>query len=220
MGHPKFRIVRKGRATRHLDFVLRESRMNWDKVVKNVNRRVELQPPACFLDPQGREMPEISDDWLIAGATDDRLTITNTRTQHQTVLAKDHVHHFTSNLIRSPDGSDHGFLVLQIQIFIQGQIVRIRPCIRPGERLAPTAVLQISDKWVDMTYPSQANLSQKLGCDPQALAWCRQSRVAGLVAQGVAEVILEPDGAGRANRLHFRDSPEPQTLVRRLPPKQ
>ena len=165
-------------------------------------------------------MPEISDDWQIADATDDRLMITNTRTQHQTVLAKDHVHHFTSDLIRSSDGSDHGFLVLLVQIFIQGQIIRIRPCIRPGERLAPAPVLEISDKWVDMFYPGQAGLAQKLGCDPQALAWCRQSRVPGLIAQGVAELVLESDGPGRANRLHFRDSPEPQTLVRRLPPKQ
>jgi hypothetical protein len=164
-------------------------------------------------------MPEVSDDWLIADVAPDRLKITNTRTGHQTVLAKDHVHHFTSDLIRSPDGSDYGFLVLLVQIFIQGETVRIRPCLRPGERLAPAPVLEVSDKWVDMFYPGQANLAQKLGCEQHALAWCRQSRVPGLVAQGIAEIVLESDGPGRANRLHFRDSPEPQTLVRRLPPK-
>lgn len=46
-------------------------------------------------------MPEISDDWLITDTTDDRLMIANTRTQH-------------------------GFLVLIVQIFIQGQTIRIR----------------------------------------------------------------------------------------------
>jgi hypothetical protein len=48
----------------------------------------------------------------------------------------------------------------------------------------------------------------------------RQSRVHGLVARGIAEVVLESDGPGPANKLHFRDSPEPQTLVRRLPPEE
>jgi hypothetical protein len=28
--------------------------------------------------------------------------------------------------------------------------VKIRPCLRPGEHLAPALVLKISDKWVDM----------------------------------------------------------------------
>jgi hypothetical protein len=192
--------------------------VNWDKIIKNVNRRVELQPSACFLDSKGREAAEVSDDWLITDVTADRLLITNTRTQHQTVLAKDHVHHFTSDLIRSPDGSDHGFLTLLVQIFIQGDAIKIRPCIRPGERLAPAPVVEVSDKWVDMFYPGQVRLEQKLGLSPNTLAWCHESRLPGLVAMGAAEVVLEPDSPGRVSRLRFRDSPEPQVLVRRLPP--
>jgi hypothetical protein len=163
-------------------------------------------------------MPRASDDWLIKDVTPDRLKITNTRTHHETVLAKDHIHHYTSDLIRSPDGSDHGFLTLLVQIFIQGSTIKIRPCVRPGERLAPDPVVEVTDKWVDLMYPV-FQIAQKLGFDPNSLAWCRESKIPTLVAQGLAEIVQEPESSGRVNRFRVRDSPESQMLIRRLPPR-
>jgi hypothetical protein len=194
--------------------------MNWDKITKAANRRIELQPRACFLDAMGRELPEVSDDWVISNPTPDHITVTNTRTQHVMRLGKDHIHHFTSNPLRSPDGNDHGFFTLLVQIYIQGDAVSFRPCLRPGEKLPPVPPIEIEDKWVDQFYPSAANLAHKLGVDPQMLAWCRESRVPSLVAGGNAEIALERIDAGRMCRLRLRDSPEPQMLIRRLPPKE
>jgi hypothetical protein len=190
--------------------------VNWEKLMTNKGRHVKLQPDACFLDPGGRQIPYLDDDWLITDATPDRLKITNTRTQHQAVLAKDHVHHFTSDLIRSPDGSDHGFLTLLVQLFIKGNDISIKPCLKPGEAVSPPPVIEIEDKWVDMFYPGAVSLAQKLGVQDHELAWCRDSRVHTLIASGSCEIALERDRAGRLYRLRRKDRPECQTLMKRL----
>lgn len=87
-----------------------------------------------------------------------------------------------------------------------------------AEVLPPAPVVEVSDKWVDlMMYPVN-QLAQRLGLSPNSLAWCRESKVPGLVAQGLAEVVHELDSAGQAHRLRVKDSPEPLMLIRRIPP--
>ena len=195
----------------------RSEALNWDKIVSNVGRHVELQPPAYFLDAKGRELRNVSDDWLITEANDDRLKIKNLRTNHETVLAKDHIHHFTSNPHSVTNGQEHAFVTLLVQLYIQNDRVTIEPCLRPGERLAPPPVPEVVDEWVDLMYPT-SGIVQKLGIDDSALAWVRESRVAALTAMGTAEVVLVPETSGKLKRYRMRDSPEPQMLVRRLPP--
>jgi len=192
--------------------------LNWSKVVGNIGNHIELQPAACFLEAKGNALPDVSDDWLITEATDDRLKIKNVRTGHETVLAKDHIHHYTSNPHRVTNGQEHGFLTLLVQLYIQNDRVTIKPCLRPGERLVPTLVPEIVDEWVDLMYPT-FNIAQKLGIDQNMLAWARESRIPTLTAAGAAEVILMPDGSGKLKRYRVRDFPEPQILVRRLPPR-
>ena len=72
-------------------------------------------------DAKGHALPDASDDWLITEADDTRLKIQNVRTGHETVLAKDHIHHYTSNPHRVTNGREHAFLtllVLQLQMAV------------------------------------------------------------------------------------------------------
>lgn len=78
--------------------------MNWSKIVASVGSHVELQPVARSLDAKGSALPYVSDAWLIAEANEDRLKIRSMRTGHETVLAKDHMHHYTSNPHRVTNG--------------------------------------------------------------------------------------------------------------------
>jgi hypothetical protein len=72
-----------------------------------------------------------------------------------------------------------------VQLYIQNDRITIKPCLRPGERLAPPPVPEVVDEWVDLMYPT-FNGAQKLGIDPNTLAWVRESRVATLTATSVA----------------------------------
>ena len=196
----------------------RSAALNWSKIVGNVGSHVELQPAASFLDANGHALPDASDDWLITEADDTRLKIQNVRTGHETVPAKDHIHHYTSNPHRVTNGREHAFLTLIVQLYIQNDRITIKPCLRPGERLATPPVPEVVDEWVDLMYPT-FNVAQKIGIDPNTLAWVRESRVATLTATGVAEVMLVPETSGKLKRFRVRDYPEPQILVRRLPPR-
>jgi len=87
-----------------------------------------------------------------------------------------------------------------------------------AEVLPPAPDVEVSDKWVDLTYPVN-HLVQQLGLGPNVLAWCRDSKVPGLIAQGTAEVVHEPDSTGQPHRLRIKTSPEPLMLIRRIPPR-
>src|SRR3989338_5231357 len=111
--------------------------MNWEQMKKNVGCRVQLIPPACRLDENGRELPPKDDDWIIQEVSTAGVRVSNTRTDHHTTLGKDHIHHFTSNPDRSQTGVQHGFLTLNVQLFLQGNRLWVRPNARPGEPVMP-----------------------------------------------------------------------------------
>lgn len=111
--------------------------MNWDAMKKNVGYRVQLQPVAQRLDAQDIVLQPIDDDWIIQSVGTDIVEISNIRTGHRTNLGKDHIHNFTSNPDRCTGGLKYGFLTLRVQISMQGDALRIRPTLRPGEPLAP-----------------------------------------------------------------------------------
>ena len=191
--------------------------MNWNKIVASVGSHVELQPSACSLDARGNALLDVSDDWLITEAREDRLKIKNVRTGHETVLAKDHIHHYTSNPHRVTAGHEHGFLTLLVQLYIQNDRITIKPCLRPGERLPPPPTFEVVDECVDLMYPV-SKVAQRLGIDPNTLAWARESTVATSTAKGTAEVIFMPE-SGKLKRFRVQTSPESLILVRRLPPR-
>jgi hypothetical protein len=112
--------------------------MNWERLKKSVGSRVQIQPVACGLDKNGRELERTDDDWVIQGVTSDGIRICNIRTGHVTTLGTDHVHHFTTNPGRSEGGFQYGFLTLNVQVYLQGNMVWVRPNSRPGQPVSPS----------------------------------------------------------------------------------
>lgn len=116
--------------------------MNWAQLKKNVGWHIRLVPIACRLDLNGRPLPDRDDEWFIKEVGEDLLSI-----QHVTgitaVLAKDHIHHFTSDPLRRIGDARHGFLTLNVQLFIQGAAAWIRPTLRPGEPVSPISQLRM-----------------------------------------------------------------------------
>ena len=116
-----------------------EPNMNLDKLKQDVGYRVKLVPSACHLDIGGDLLPAPDEDWTIMAVTDDYVEIT-AATSHVYRLGKDHIHHFTTDMHRSADGLQHGFLTLNVQLFIQGADVRAVPNHPPGAPVAPPPV--------------------------------------------------------------------------------
>ena len=52
-------------------------------------------------------------------------------------LGNDHIKNFATDPQRSGDGLNHGFLLLLVQIYVQGSEVKAIPTPRPGEPLPP-----------------------------------------------------------------------------------
>lgn len=110
--------------------------MNWAQFKKNTGMRVQLEPTACRLDEQGNELPNENDDWILESISESNSVILcNVRTDHIAELGKDHIYDFRSNPARSKGGITYGFLVLKMQIFMQGKKLWLRPNAGPGERV-------------------------------------------------------------------------------------
>ena len=112
--------------------------MNKDMMKKNVNAHVLLIPPACRLDHIGLESKTTVDDdwWRVESVEDDGVKISDPRTGHFRTLGYDHIYKFTSD--GTKDGAARGFLSLHVQMFVQGNDVRVVPNARPGEPVPPT----------------------------------------------------------------------------------
>jgi len=107
---------------------------------KNTGARVQLKPTPYRLDDYGRKLPSIADDWIIEDVSADGVRIKNVRTDHTTVLGKDHIYDYVSNPDRSQHGVKHGFLTLKVQLFLSAKGVSITPTARPGESVEPPVV--------------------------------------------------------------------------------
>lgn len=188
--------------------------MNLDQLKKNVGARVQLEPVAIRLDEYGRELPPMNDDWLIEEVTDVGVRILNLRTNHSTILGKDHIHHFTSNPGRSViGGTQRGFLTLLVQIYLQGNTLSIRPCPRPGEVVPPQRTDTV-EKWVDFRYPADSGLQGDLEARGYRVAWCLESRLARKIDLEGWEVVVAQDDRGVPTTFHLRDRPENQVLIK------
>ena len=108
--------------------------MNWAQFKKGIGMRFQLEPVACRLDQHGHELPDENDDWLLQGVSpSDVASFRNLRTDHIAELGKDHIYDFRSNPSRSTGEIKYGFLILKMQIFLQGNRLWYRPNARPGE---------------------------------------------------------------------------------------
>ena len=110
-----------------------------------IGARVQLTPTPHRLDEYGRKLPSIGDDWLVEDVSTDGVRIKNVRTDHTTLLGKDHIYDYVSNPDHLQHGVKHGFLTLKVQLFVNASGVSITPTPRPGESVEPQ-VLQIQEK--------------------------------------------------------------------------
>ena len=106
---------------------------------KNVGARVHLRPTPHRLDEYGRKLPPIVDEWIIEDVSADGVRIKNVRTDHATLLGKDHIYDYISNLDHSQGSIKHGFLTLKVQIFLKPKGLSITPTARPGESVEVAA---------------------------------------------------------------------------------
>lgn len=183
--------------------------MNKDMMKKNVFAHVQLQPAACHLDHNGFEVkPTVADDWwLVEDVTDDGVKISDPRTGHVRLLGYDHIQKFTSDGVKN--GSKRGFLTLLVQIYVQGNDVRILPT-RPGEPLPPKRPTVV-DKLVEFNYPTASGIQQRLAVQGYSVSWCRPERVSSIELEG-GQVVIEPDTAGSFSTFRLRDG---MVLVKR-----
>lgn len=109
--------------------------MNLDKLKKSGGWRMELRPPACHLNAQGRALPSENEDWIVEDVTDDEVRL-RTASGYIARLGKDHIHHFATNPPRQEADLKFGFLILNVQVFTQGTRLFVEPNARPGEPVA------------------------------------------------------------------------------------
>jgi hypothetical protein len=130
------------------------ARVNWAKLKSDgVGMHVELEPPACFVGNDGRDrQPDGAQDWLVEGfPRPDVVSIRNVVTGHAAELGKDHLYDFRTNPIRSKGDARFGFLVLKVQVFIQGDKPRLRPNRSPGESVvAGERIAQLEREAVEL----------------------------------------------------------------------
>lgn len=169
--------------------------MKKDQMKKNVGTWVQLVPTPLRLDPHGLPLTSTDDDWFVERLSDAGVVIKNPRTGHVTELGEDSVHHWHSNPGRTRGETRYGFLVLNVQVYIQGDTIRIRPT-RPGEPL-PAQSPEIVTKSVDLKYPSDSGILGRLEAEGFKLSWVRPERVAGLVDGKGWELVIEPDRYGK-----------------------
>jgi hypothetical protein len=131
-----------------------------------------------------------------------------------TTLGKDHIHHFTTNPDRSRTGIRHGFLTLNVRLFLQGRKAWVRPNARPGEPVKPQPS-QVVVKWVDLNYPSDSGLQGRLEAAGYRLAWCLDTMLSRKIDLEGWEVVEEPDAQGVRTKFRMRDSPADQTLIKK-----
>lgn len=189
--------------------------MNWQRMKKNVGCHVQLEPTACCLDGKGQEVPATAsdDDWIIANVSDDGVHLQNGGGRMFT-LGKDHIHHFTSNPERSTALVRYGFLTLNVQVYLQSNGISMRPNSRPGEPVKPRD-REIIEKWVDISYPSDIGLQQRLQAAGFRIAWCFDSRIPRKIDLEGWGVVIEPDPQGVLTKFRLRDRPENQTLIKK-----
>lgn len=188
--------------------------MNWEQMKKNAGSRVQLVPTACRLDENASKIPPIDDDWLIEGVSADGVRISNIRTGHVTTLGGDHIHHFTTNPDRSVTGIAHGFLTLNVQVFLQGRMLWVRPNTRPGEPIEPPRV-EVIERWVDFKYPSDSGIQQRLEASGYRVGWCLDTTLSRKIDLEGWEVVVEPDVHGTLTKFRVKDLPADQTLIKR-----
>lgn len=96
--------------------------------------RVELEPPASFMDEAGNESQWDTRDWIVQAFPEPKVvSMQNVAMSNIVPFGKDLFYDFRSNPVRSTAGLRYGFLVLKVQVIVRGAEVQLRPNRAPGE---------------------------------------------------------------------------------------
>jgi hypothetical protein len=187
--------------------------MNLGQIKKNRGWRVQLIPIAYRLDKHNRKLPSVDDDWIIQDISDTEICISNEVTGHRITLGADHIHHFTTNPPGSSGGINHGFLTLNVQVFLSGTECWVRPNSRPGDPVKPQRD-EVVEKWVDLRYPVDSGIQQKIEADGYRVAWSLDTNLARRIDLEGWEIVIEPDAQGAPTKFRVKDRPADQTLIK------
>ena len=164
----------------------------------------------------GRTLPLINDDWIVDDVSADAIRLSNIRTGHVTNLGLDNVYSYSSNLDRSKGAIKYGFLMLKVQLYLQGNNVHSQPTFQPGQAV-PWPEPQISEMWVDLKYPTDSGLQHKLAAAGFRIVWAASSQVARKIDLEGWELVVDEDTAtGRLRSYHIDSRPEGLTLLKKI----
>lgn len=150
--------------------------MNWAQFKKNgLGMRVQLEPPTWFLDEHSRPVPQAKDDWIVQSFRDpDVVVLEYEATGQIALLGKDHIFDFRSNPARSSAEAKYGFLVLKMQLFVQGDRLWMRPNGTPGEAVQLGAPVDVDAMQRELAHLRTIVAPRRLA------AWQREAIAAGL----------------------------------------
>ena len=120
--------------------------MTPSKLSKCFLHRVRLRPPARRFRGL-TELRIMDDDWLVQEVEDKLgVRIRNTRTDQVAVLGFNQIRDYTPDPKREFDGLRHGFLELNVQVFVRGPDVVIEPQPRAVKRAPRPAPVKVAAK--------------------------------------------------------------------------
>src|SRR6266568_5190016 len=100
--------------------------MNKGYLKKSEGFRVQLRPV-----PLSRVGQPVDRDWIIRSADDSRLQLDEPATGYTVTLGSDHVYSFMTNPARDSAAGKHGFLLLHVQLILDGSTIHIEPLPPP-----------------------------------------------------------------------------------------
>jgi hypothetical protein len=186
--------------------------MNLNKLRGNIGWLFKLQPPAIHLDPSGRELPYVDEEWLLQDVSADAATITVRDLKIlglSTTVGADVVHHFDTDRSR---GTRHGFLMLGQQMFIKANSITYRLCSRPGQRVDPLPLPQIERVPVDFNFIRTSGIEQRLQAEGFEANGVVAQRLAERELQGWERVIVN-DRHGNPTEYFIADSRPGMELI-------
>ncbi len=78
---------------------------------------------------------------------------------------------------------------------------------------AGNAAPSFTEKWVDLRYPHDSGLQERLESAGYKVAWCLDTRLSRLVDLEGWKVVTEPDEKGIPTRFRLKDKPADQILI-------
>lgn len=106
---------------------------------KCLNHRVRLRPPARRFRGM-TELRIMDDDWLVQEVEGKSMRIRNIRTDQIAVFDFAQIRNYVPDPKREYDGQRHGFLELEVQVFLRGPTVAIEAHAAPVKGAATKRV--------------------------------------------------------------------------------